>query len=286
MITVEISGGLGNQMFKYACGYAVAKKYGHELSIDTAISDHVDFRKFELDSFQTNYCKRISYHRGTSFLDRALLNRVNRRISIRYPKIIRQGSNPYQYVEGIFSGITSEGQYYLYGGWANSKYFQDIRDDLLEIFTPKEIDAEISNHVTELRNCESVGIHVRRGDYVTIGVTLDERYYKEAIAEIIHKNKERDLQFFIFSDDLDYCKCLFAGYDDNRFHYITYKNPNKTVFDMYLMRFCKNLITANSTYSWWAGYLNNEKGLIIAPVTGCWTEDIYPNDWEKIKVGE
>ena len=80
--------------------------------------------------------------------------------------------------------------------------------------------------------------------------------------------------------------CLFAGYDDDRFHYITYKNPNKTVFDMYLMRFCKNLITANSTYSWWAGYLNNEKGSIIAPVTGCWTEDIYPNDWEKNKVGE
>ena len=283
MITVEVSGGLGNQMYKFAFGYAMAKKYGQKLSIDTSISDYVDFRDFGLDELAVSYEKRITYRRGKSLWDR-LLRRVRERRALGHVTSVQQGSDPYFYSEEFLKRIHPEGDYYLYGGWSNYRYFDALRDDIKRIFCPKERDGEVETLAKEFRNENSVAIHVRRGDYLKLGIGLSETYYKEAIRRLIKKHPGEDLHFYVFSDDIEYCKKLFETYDEGNFYFPNYKNEKKTVYDMYLMSQCKSLIIANSTYSWWAAYLADDAAEVIAPVSGIWKEELYPDAWQTICV--
>ena len=284
MITVEVSGGLGNQMFRYAFGYAMSKKYHQPLCIDTAVSEHIDFRNYELDEFCVEYAKRITYHQGTWLWDRLLLNRLYRKAALGTYTVLSQGADAYCYKPEIAERITESGDYYLAGNWINYRYIQEERDSLRRVFLPKEKDAEVESLAEKLRLEESVAIHVRRGDYIRLGIELPKAYYQNAIRMIQVQHPDKDLKFHVFSDDTEYCKKVFASYDAGSFHFPEYKNEHKTVYDMYLMSQCKNLIIANSTYSWWAAYLAEDDACIIAPVLGIWTEDLYPKGWGKIRL--
>lgn len=283
MITVEVSGGLGNQMYKFAFGYAMAKKYNQPLCIDTSILDYVDFRKFGLDGLSLSYEKRISYRRGTSLWDR-LLRPIREKKALGKVTSVKQGKDPYFYSDVFEKRIGKEGNYYLYGGWANFRYFDGERENIRKIFQPREIDAEIECLSKRFREEESVAVHVRRGDYMKLGIALPAEYYKEALRQLKERFPDKLLKFYVFSDDPEHCKEAFASFDETEFTFLQYKNEKKSIYDMYLMSQCKYLVTANSTYSWWAAYLARDDAHVIAPVLGIWKEDLYPKEWKTIRL--
>ena len=115
-------------------------------------------------------------------------------------------------------------------------------------------------------NQNSVSIHVRRGDYLkhknlqTHGLcSLD--YYKKAIDYLL--DQKSNLNFFVFSDDLEWCKNNF-DFVQNIFYC-----EGSPIEDFILMSSCKYNIIANSSFSWWSAFLNQNQNKII----------IYPNNW-------
>lgn len=123
---------------------------------------------------------------------------------------------------------------------------------------------------------DCVGIHVRRGDYVNHPFYVDlmeTDYYQKAMAEFPGST------FAVFSDDMDWCTTK-STFKDCRF-----PRGSDELADFNLMAGCKGLITANSSYSWWAGYLN--KGKVVAPSAKNWHSDGVertkcPDHWIRI----
>ena len=168
----------------------------------------------------------------------------------------------------------------LSGYFQTEKYFKHRRDEIIELFRPTEEQLTyIWGKYGNLKN--TCSIHVRRGDYVKQPgnhPVCSPQYYQEAIQRM-----SSDTNFLIFSDDTPFCKQIFIGdsfiFIENELDYI----------DMYIMSMCTNNIIANSTFSWWGAWLNNNKNkVVISP--SVWfgvdkplnTNDIIPQEWVKI----
>lgn len=159
----------------------------------------------------------------------------------------------------------------LEGYFQSEKYFKDFEKDIKELFAPK---------FTVGNNKDCASIHVRRGDYVTLPnhhpvLTMD--YYNKAI-QLIEPNATK---FLVFSDDIKWCKENFIG---NKFEFVEGNAPE---VDLILQAKCSHNIIANSSFSWWGAYLNeNPNKIVIAPKK--WfgqtlsmhnTKDLYCADW-------
>ncbi|MBO6137103.1 MAG: alpha-1,2-fucosyltransferase, partial [Lachnospiraceae bacterium] len=123
----------------------------------------------------------------------------------------------------------------------------------------------------------SVSVHVRRGDFVRLGTDLPESYYKKAM-DYFRANTE-DPVFYCFSDDIEYCKRLFGDT-------VKYVEGNDALRDFWTMSLCRHNITANSTFSAWAAWINkNDDKVVIHPAN--WhgkestevDERIWPEKW-------
>ena len=178
------------------------------------------------------------------------------------------------------------------GYWVCEKYFNDIRNELVKEFTPiQELDALSKICFDKLINSNSIAIHIRRGDYVQNNLagsvlgTLKLNYYHKAF-EVI-KGKVLNPKWFFFSDDPQWVKDNFII---NNAEFIDWNGKDNPERDIYLMANAKHNIIANSTFSWWGAWLNNNNNkIVIAPQN--WykdsekqknAKDIIPNDWIKI----
>jgi len=127
---------------------------------------------------------------------------------------------------------------------------------------------------------DQVAVHIRRGDYVGNPFYVDlmeTTYYEQAMALF------PDAQFLIFSDDIKWCKEKFGHYHKN----IRYSEGKTDVEDLNLMAGCRGIITANSSLSWWAGYLAPYATKIVAPSVENWYTDkiertVCPQSWVRI----
>lgn len=244
----------------------------------------MDFREFGLDYFKLSYEKRISYYHGVRIIDRAFLNKLCQKAALGRQQYISQGNNPYIYDSHFFDSIEKKGKYYLYGGWANYRFFEEYRDDLKKIFQPKIVDDEIDAIAKMLKGTNSVAIHIRGGDYLTLGVNLDTRYYISTISKLQKQYGTDTLKYYVFTDDKQYAKALLQDVPDISYEFMEYLNKNTIIYDMYLMSKCKMIIAANSTFSWWAAYLADESTNVLVPSTGIWTGDMYPVQWTVVEV--
>ena len=173
-------------------------------------------------------------------------------------------SKPYH--DDVF---TDRSRYYD-GYWQDPQYFADIREELTACFTFKNPlkgkNAEVLKTIT---SSNSVGIHVRRGDYLKKARyrgLCDVGYYTHAISSI--KKNIDNPHFFFFSNDMEWCEeHLLPLIVDNNHTFVDWNNGENSYIDMQLMSECKSLIIANSSFSWWAAYLGNMKEMVIAPKT-------------------
>ncbi|MBE8232160.1 MAG: alpha-1,2-fucosyltransferase, partial [Endozoicomonadaceae bacterium] len=247
-------------MFQYAVAKSIAVRNNDLLKVD--ISDfgsyslHNGYRLnlFNIDENIATNADITALKGRTTFLFKVLkrLGIYNVKTSYREKEITLFDDNIYN-----FSDV------YLDGYWQNELYFQDIRDILLTEFTLKDgISKSLISTQEQIENSESVSIHVRRGDYLNhpdVGV-LDVDYYKRAVKLIAERVKSPT--FFVFSNDIQWCKDNFTFID--KCHFL--EEGGTELDDMALMSKCSHNIIANSSFSWWGAWLNNKSNrIIIAP---------------------
>lgn len=265
MIIIKLKGGLGNQFFQYAFGKNLSKITGSELKIDISNFKN-NKRTFLLDKFNTDFKialeKEIEKFIPKNKLKRFIKKKVNNILPFSKKNYYIEKEDNFN--KKIFNLNPNS---YIEGYWQNEKYFYNIKKTLQKELTLKNNNLQhIYKNYKELKENESVSIHIRRGDYLEKKyaekyINLNTNYYKQAIKLITKKNKNP--YFFIFSDDIDWCK---KNLNIANCFYIDQTLQLKDYEELILMSKCKHNIIANSTFSWWAAWLNkNPNKIIIAP---------------------
>ena len=264
MIIVRLRGGLGNQLFQYAAGKALAEHHRIELLLDLYTYIKHPYRKYELSKFniEAREATREEVHRFTG--SNPIIRYLNKRDNyFRCPKVFVQPH--YHFYEDFFS---LPREFYLSGYWQSEKYFTSVAQLIQKQFTPKELlDERNAILKTKIQSENSVAVHVRRGDYASTSAyssffgVLSQEYYENAI-ERIRQEIDRP-KFYFFSDNPAWCKETFSGLDAE---FVDHNQGSDAFKDLLLMSFCKHNIIANSTFSWWGAWLNNHVNKkVIAP---------------------
>lgn len=285
-IIVSFSGGIGNQMFQYALfrNLVCEKKV---VLADLRLCSNSENPEFILTKIFGN----IDLNICTIEQRKKLISKNITVAGCEKKFMIYKEANIYETkkkkVDPSILNITGG---YL-EGWFQSHFFADrIRDILLDDFSFNKIQDEKLNEISQkIRIKNTIGIHIRRGDYLegnnsfVYGNICTQLYYSQAI--VYMKNCVNDAIFCFFSNDINWVK---TEYRDENAIFIdnTLFGKYADWYDMYLMSQCKHNIIANSSFSWWGAWLNqNPKKIVIAPkkwINGCIYEDIYPHDWIQI----
>lgn len=282
-IIVDLAGGFGNQLFCYCFGYALWKEKNAEFMIDTSMQDNRVARELQLLNLKVVYDRRISYRYDRNIVSRAIINKIIKRNAIGWNTKIYREKAATKYEPEVFD---IDGDTYLKGNWQTEKYFKKYRKELLPLLEPIEERSEsVKAILHQVENQKSVAVHIRRGDYLQINGNLPMDYYDRAFNLIQNKMGE-NLFFYIFSDDLQYCRNYFRKYENIlNITYVQYESENTTLDDLLIMSKCRSSIIANSTFSWWAAWLNqNLNKIVICPEWGMWSGDFYPDEWEKLPI--
>jgi hypothetical protein len=289
MIVTRLTGGLGNQMFQYAFGRRLALKHGTDLTLDLrAFSDprwNNPRRTYDLGIFNINEnfasddeVNKLANRTRFEFADR-VLNRLFgvKRTHVREPHF-HFSKEAYHSPDNV----------YLSGYWQSEKYFSDVEDQIRADFTFRDRMHPGAESVFErIKGEESVCVHVRRTDYITnpTNALYGSEYYRAA--EEVVRERAITPAYFVFSDDIEWCKnnLRFRG----ETHFVSEDfGPWKARDDLRLMSACKHFIIANSSFSWWAAWLNPVAGkTVVAPDR--WfrdkslnTRDLIPAGWIRI----
>lgn len=296
MIIARIEGGLGNQMFQYACGLSLAHRTRASLVLDAShffggATTESTVRKFELGIFRLN--ARV---RGQTRFERALLGTC-RTMAARLSGGGFMGPILPTYFSESDSAYRPEFEYlgtrvYLNGYWQSYRYFEEVDRLVRQDFTfPEFADAANLGLAEEIVSKDSVGIHVRRGDYlkgkaVEVHGACSADYYNAAIRHILRET--RDPKIYIFSDDPRWAESAISAPCDVEL--VEHNTGGASFRDMQLMSLCRHQIIANSTFSWWAGWLNRSPDkIVVAPRR--WyanaqmndlTEELIPERWIRL----
>jgi hypothetical protein len=253
MIITKLQGGLGNQLFQWAVSRSLSIKNNTEYYFDMSYFSSPNYSSvvkwnFELDKFN------IKLNKPSNFL------KLEHIIDNFHYKEINDNS-------------------YLDGYWQSEKYFIENEETIrLDLKIKNELMIYLYHKYSILLE-NTVSIHVRRGDYLNLSEfhpiqTIE--YYEKAYSLINDKN----INVVVLSNDIQWCK------DNFKFDNITYIEGETNIVDMYIMSLCKHNIIANSSFSWWGAWLNNNKNKkVIAPVNwfgpkaNIYTGDIIPKKW-------
>jgi hypothetical protein len=302
-VATHLLGGLGNQLFQYAAGRALADRLGARLVLDaTAFRTGYCRRPFELDRYPIQAVVawrgfRKGPRRGPVRLPDSA-GPVERALRFAGSIIGRQGDlgpgRPRLDVliqRGVdydprFGSIT--GSTYLAGYWQSYRYFESsaetIRRELLRPAPPPGANRE---WLSRIAATNAVCVHIRRGDYLLarelrVHGLCSPGYYEKAMRRMAERLQQAE--FFLFSDDHQWCR---ENFDQTRVHLVDANGPDGAVEDLRLMAACRHHVIANSSLSWWAAWLADHPGQVaIAPEP--WfahlaaTPDLLPKHWETL----
>lgn len=262
---IRICGGLGNQMFQYAFGVAI-KNQGNFVLYDTSWfgekrSKNTTPRKLELTHFTGNLpVASASKMRHVSGIYWGRI-KIPKFIRPFFSHIYREKTEKNSVCYMDFMNV--KGNAFFAGTFAHPSYFNAYRKEILEAFTLKTPLTQPNKEMfKKIKSCQAVSIHIRRGDYVKLGWVCGLDFYYNAIAQI--KGQVKNPHFFIFSDDISWARENLKTTDAHTF--VDINDGDTGYFDMELMKNCQHNIIANSTFSWWAAYLNeNPDKIVIEP---------------------
>lgn len=298
MMIVCFGGGIGNQMFQYAFYLALKEKYPYKkfsMDIFDIFSDN-PHNGFELERVfgikaepcESRYILLYSDHAPNDVKHYRLLNKLFLAKKLFFgPKESRiKQYYPTRFIPGVFE-LDGTKSYFLEGNWINENYFADIKEKVIKAFSFKQpLNLKSREYEEQIKNTNSVSIHVRKGDYSDSFMDiLSMDYYRSAISIII--KKVENPVFYIFSDDKEFISRQFRDMQDK---VIVTGNMGKDSFmDMYLMSQCKHNITANSTFSFWGAYLNGNPDKIVIAPNKLWDSEkeekgIYCDAWHVLEV--
>lgn len=273
LVITHLRGGLGNQMFQYAAGRALALRIGAEPRLDLscyALEDEKGsprpymlnvFPNIRMATATRQECERLIYTR------RGLLDVLLRRPRHHAASYVAEPH--FDYWDG-FERLAVPA--YLFGYWQNELYFNTVADTIRRDFSfpPLASGAAEETAVRIRAACNAVAVHVRRGDYATNpvahgfhGLCPPEYYYKAFGAVATHVEAEPET--FVFSDDPAWVRKHFdtRGFPTTIIDFP--EHADKPWHDMHLMSLCKHHIIANSSFSWWGAWLADSGVLTYAP---------------------
>jgi len=285
MTTTRIKGGLGNQLFQFYAGLYLAR-----LSSSTPL-------------FYFNTDAKGAFQHGDSLLDLDFgieLNRVlklkqtklnsklSRFLSLNHQSIYNHTSKIWKTYQSSETGYdpqlqTLKGDLVLEGYFQTYKYFEYLKSKsfITGLFRPVVLSPSASQLQVELLKENPIIMHVRRGDYVANQHTglLSRGYYSEALGKVGSGNRT----VWVFSDDVDFAQKDFSEREKEQWRWIGPNQLNRASDSLYLMSLAKDIVIGNSTFSYWAAILNEQK-TVIAP--GKWHQnqknpkDLYPDSWQ------
>jgi hypothetical protein len=261
-IFMRLSGGLGNQMFQYAAGRALALRHNAtlHLDIDGYEAHNNNKRSYELTNFNisgTVYCSNYTKFWWKNKISKIILN--IRGLSYKEPNDFIQDDNFFKIKIGS----------YLQGYFQSFHYFQDIESTIRNEFTFKrnlksESDRYLVGLLNDIEQRESICVHIRRGDYLandSLNI-CGLKYYNEGLKIIAERINNPHC--VVFSDDIDWVAKNFKPSLPTTLIYPTADHPSSLYLE--LMSSCKHFVISNSTYSWWAAWLaSNKTKIIVAP---------------------
>lgn len=291
MIIAEITGGLGNQMFQYAKGRAVAKALGTALKLDIHSYHWDKLRTYGLEVFNLE----------VPFADRG-------EIDLQQGKIKERQSRWKPWLPGLKKtpafGIWQEASFafsekdlqipdgkYLRGYWQSPRHFENIQSIIRQDFSFKfPPPKEVGKVIEQMRLGDSVALHVRRGDYALNQSTqafhglCSPEYFKKGMAYM--REQLTNPLFFVFSDDPEWARACFS--EEPNLAVVALSVPDYE--DLRMMQHAQHQIISNSTFSWWAAWLNpNPNKRVVAPEP--WFEDpniqsqsqsLYLEHWKRL----
>ena len=294
MIIVRLTGGLGNQMFQYAAGRRLALRHHAELKLDLSELEHPPAgctpRVFQLDSLDIRAGIASPEEVAALYCPAATLwerawSRLGSMAGISRPTLVAE-----RYFHFDPRVLAAPDQSYLMGYWQSEQYFDDIPDTLRREFTCKEPPRGENRRLAEaIGVCNSVSVHVRRGDYVTNPASSETHglcgmeYYHACVEELCRTVPEPHL--FLFSDEPEWVEAHFTTGLPTTI--VGHNGPEQAHEDLRLMSLCRHNIIANSSFSWWGAWLNvNPEKLVFAP--RLWfrdesydTRDLIPVCWRQ-----
>lgn len=311
MKVVAIMGGLGSQMFKYAFYLMIKNKVEVECYIDTSYYlQKNSWNGYELQKVFGIHAP--DFKDQLSDQERKIvMQRKSNYVSVTLKRMLKNGKcNSIDYyflghrqrLHSYFFCIEDKvrfvfHKYYMgFGKYAKypkdilcseNSYFDEyphnsdhhierIKDQILSAFHFPEFDDNLNKSIAlEMNNTNSVAIHVRRSDHLGDNGKLFERCYYLKSVNYIKKHDSKNLKFYIFSEDLDWCKTNedqlgLSKFDDIK--YVNWNSGDNSFRDMQLMTYCKHNVLAISSFSWWGYYLSKRKNKIVCSPEGHWLE--------------
>ncbi len=291
MIVIRLKGGMGNQMFQYAFGLQMADLLDTELKVD--LSSLLDRSKG--DFVYRNYDLPIFKINDSLLMNQQLLKTIYKPKVQRVTKWVRQYINSgktfikekhFHFQPELITIPTDNA---VYEGWFQSeKYFKSIADIVRTEFEFVDPILEISKPLlSEIQSSNAICLNVRRTDFLKVDTlnTTNKHYFFKAAKHMI-EHIENPI-FYVFSDDVEWCKknimldapVTVVGHEHKGRKFGNY---------MQLMTACKHFIIPNSSYAWWAVWLNKQPNkIVIAPKN--WfndasidTSDLVKKDWIRL----
>ncbi|WP_317960804.1 alpha-1,2-fucosyltransferase [Phaeobacter inhibens] len=285
MIITRLHGRLGNQMFQYAAGRALADRLGVSLALDSRGAElrgeGVLTRVFDLDLATPDILPPL---RQRAPLGYALWRGLDQHLGTG-PKLRREaglGYNP--------DIVDWSDNSYLHGYWQSERYFAQSAERIRRDFTfPEYSNQQNAEMAARIGETSAISLHVRRGDYLTLAahVLCDQAYYEAALAQVLD-GLEGQPTVYVFSDDPQWAKENLPLPCDKVV--VDFNGADTDYEDMRLMSLCKHNIIGNSSFSWWAAWLNQTPDRRVAGPAKWFGDpklnnpDILPPGWLRISV--
>lgn len=306
MIVLRIQGGLGNQLFQYATGRALSlhlnkKLFFNTSGLDKPVDGHLQrafmLRHFEVkgnvatealltkvarpDFWKVLFSKKQIYYKQLVFGEEPPTSAPYKNTELHVEP------HTYRFYKHLFNDNHSV--LILDGYWQSFKFFEKYNDIIKKDLTFNfALNKENNQLLEKIQNTHSVSLHVRRSDY--LNTVYGNQYFKQIPIDYYEKSlkliekKYDDISLYVFSDDIEWCKKNFMFNDK-----MVYVFNDEPAIDMFLMSKCKHNIIVNSTFSWWAAWLNaNKNKTIITPsewyknVPDSDMHDLLPASWIKL----
>jgi len=272
MVTVRLTGGLGNQMFQYALGRTIAHRRGTSLALDVSSYPDRKLRRYSLGVF-----KIVEKFAPGGPPRRTRLRALGLRLGLPgVTRILRERN--FTFDQAV---LDAPGRVYLVGYWQSEKYFKALEDIIRHDFCFKsEPDRENAATAAKIKAVTSVCIHVRRTDKATdpgsnrVHGACPPEYYRNAAGLV--RSQVSDPHFFVFSDEPDWARANLEPPGPTTF--VTHNGLDKGYEDLRLMALCRHHVIANSTLSWWGAWLSNSGGIVVAPKKWFSASEMNPRD--------
>lgn len=289
-VTVRLIGGLGNQMFQYAAGCAVATRNQVPLTLDLSWFGTDPERQYALAPFKTHarICKNQPPINSSPSLIKRISGRARRILNLPSHGVPVFSEKSFRYdgeIESIGAPVILDGYF------QSERYFASIKSRISEEFSFKhEAKGATTDMLAAIRSSDAICVHIRRGDYVTSTAanayhgTCPLEYYRDGLTEV--SAGLNNPHCFVFSDDPQWVRENFEA--NLPMTLVDIHGTHEAHEDLRLMRECQHFVIANSSLSWWGAWLGaSHNKRVVAPKV--WfktskndTSDLIPAGWRRI----